>query len=132
MLKAEVKFLASEVLILNTLQEASAVVLYEEHVRFMILCEHELSGLSMDVFNSHLNLEQINKVSILSYSHAHHHSHHKLAGCEDKDQMLCPPLSLTEAMQLLTMHLLQLFPAKPLSALDFQSFSHARQLHAFV
>lgn len=46
------------------MQDASAIVLYEEHVRFMILTEHELSGLPMDVFNSHLNLEQINKVGV--------------------------------------------------------------------
>ena len=39
--------------------------MFEEHVRFMILCEHELSSLSMDVYNSHLNLEQINKVGRL-------------------------------------------------------------------
>ena len=39
--------------------------MYEEHVRFMILAEHELSGHSGDNFNSHLNLEQINKVSRL-------------------------------------------------------------------
>ena len=44
------------------IQDASAIVMFEEHVRFMILCEHELSGLPMDVYNSHLNLEQINKV----------------------------------------------------------------------
>ena len=48
------------------LQHAPAIVLFEEHVRFMILCEHELSSLSMDVFNSHLNLEQINKVGLTS------------------------------------------------------------------
>ena len=44
------------------MQDARAVTMYEEHVRFMILAEHELSGHSGDSFNSHLNLEQINKV----------------------------------------------------------------------
>lgn len=43
-------------------QDARAIIMYEEHVRFMILAEHELSGYSGDNFNSHLNLEQINKV----------------------------------------------------------------------
>lgn len=47
---------------LQWLQGATAVALYEEHVRFMILAEHELSGHRGDSFNSHLNLEQINKV----------------------------------------------------------------------
>ena len=41
--------------------------MYEEHVRFMLLAEHELSGAPQgprtNVFNSHLNLEQINKVT---------------------------------------------------------------------
>lgn len=38
------------------------MAMYEEHVRFMILAEHELAGHTGDNFNSHLNLEQINKV----------------------------------------------------------------------
>ena len=44
------------------MQDAEAIEQYEEHVRFMILAEHELSGEPPDVFDSHLNLEQINKV----------------------------------------------------------------------
>ena len=48
-------------------QDASAIVLYEEHVRFMILAEHELSGYAGDNFNSHLNLEQINKARFQAY-----------------------------------------------------------------
>ena len=44
--------------------------MYEEHTRFMIMAEHELSeettaAADQEAFNSHLNLEQINKVSIL-------------------------------------------------------------------
>lgn len=39
--------------------------MYEEHVRFMILAEHELSGHDGDSFNSHLNMEQINKVNVM-------------------------------------------------------------------
>jgi len=40
--------------------------MYEEHIRFMILAEHELCELTtaaadQEAFNSHLNLEQINK-----------------------------------------------------------------------
>ena len=42
--------------------------MYEEHTRFMIMAEHELSeettvAADQEAFNSHLNLEQINKVS---------------------------------------------------------------------
>ncbi len=41
--------------------------MYEEHIRFMILAEHELceettAAADQEAFNSHLNLEQINKV----------------------------------------------------------------------
>ena len=44
--------------------------MYEEHTRFMIMAEHELSeettaAADQEAFNSHLNLEQINKVSVL-------------------------------------------------------------------
>ena len=47
--------------------------MYEEHTRFMIMAEHELSeettaAADQEAFNSHLNLEQINKVSILLIS----------------------------------------------------------------
>ena len=49
------------------MQGPEAIGLYEEHVRFMLLAEHELSGAPRDSrtneFNSHLNLEQINKAS---------------------------------------------------------------------
>jgi len=52
-------------------QGSEAIGLYEEHVRFMLLTEHELSGAprapNTNEFNSHLNLEQINKVSGLGY-----------------------------------------------------------------
>lgn len=49
------------------LQGPEAVRMYEEHVRFMILAEHELceetsAAADQEAFNSHLNLEQINKV----------------------------------------------------------------------
>ncbi len=45
--------------------------MYEEHIRFMIMAEHELSeettaAADQEAFNSHLNLEQINKVSRMS------------------------------------------------------------------
>ena len=46
-------------------------MIYEEHIRFMIMAEHELSeettaAADQEAFNSHLNLEQINKVSRVS------------------------------------------------------------------
>jgi len=48
-------------------QDLPAIAMCEEHVRFMILAEHELCehavvGADQEAFNSHLNLEQINKV----------------------------------------------------------------------
>ena len=46
----------------SAVQDEEAIELYEEHVRFMVLAEHELAGEPPDVFDSHLNLEQINKV----------------------------------------------------------------------
>jgi len=50
------------------LQGPEAIVMYEEHIRFMIMAEHELSeettaAADQEAFNSHLNLEQINKVN---------------------------------------------------------------------
>ncbi|KDD73956.1 SAC3/GANP/Nin1/mts3/eIF-3 p25 family protein, partial [Helicosporidium sp. ATCC 50920] len=49
-----------------------AVTVYEEIVRFHIMCEHELAGedqsvTEMEGFNSHLNIEQMNK-SLISLS----------------------------------------------------------------
>lgn len=49
------------------LQGPDAIKMYEEHIRFMILAEHELceettAAADQEAFNSHLNLEQINKV----------------------------------------------------------------------
>ncbi|KAK9845825.1 hypothetical protein WJX81_003544 [Elliptochloris bilobata] len=49
--------------------DAAAIAMVEEHVRFMILAEHELCeqtvvGADQEAFNSHLNLEQINKALI--------------------------------------------------------------------
>lgn len=42
--------------------------MFEEHIRFMAMAEHELSeettaAADQEAFNSHLNIEQINKVS---------------------------------------------------------------------
>ena len=42
--------------------------MFEEHIRFMAMAEHELSeettaAADQEAFNSHLNVEQINKVS---------------------------------------------------------------------
>ncbi len=49
------------------MQGPDAIKMYEEHIRFMILAEHELceettAAADQEAFNSHLNLEQINKV----------------------------------------------------------------------
>ena len=52
----------------NCVQDEDAIALYEEHVRFMVLAEHELAGEPPDVFDSHLNLEQINKVHTVDAS----------------------------------------------------------------
>ena len=49
------------------MQDQEAIEQYEEHVRFMILAEHELSEEPPDVFDSHLNLEQINKVPLSTW-----------------------------------------------------------------
>ena len=53
-------------LFVQGIEDAWAASLYEEHVRFMILAEHELCELQpqageAETFDSHLNLEQINK-----------------------------------------------------------------------
>lgn len=50
-------------------QGPDAIKMYEEHIRFMILAEHELceettAAADQEAFNSHLNLEQINKVNM--------------------------------------------------------------------
>ena len=49
-------------------QGPEVIAMYEEHTRFMIMAEHKLSiettaAADQEAFNSHLNLEQINKVS---------------------------------------------------------------------
>ena len=53
-------------LFVQGIEDAWAAALYEEHVRFMVLAEHELCELrpqagEAETFDSHLNLEQINK-----------------------------------------------------------------------
>lgn len=49
------------------LQGADAIAMYQEQIRFLVLAEHELCeeaapAADQEAFNSHLNLEQINKV----------------------------------------------------------------------
>lgn len=50
------------------LQDKVAVAMIEEHIRFMILAQYELSEVGegiadKEAFNAHLNIEQVNKVS---------------------------------------------------------------------
>ena len=51
------------------LQGAEALAMVEEQIRFTILAEHELceatiAPANQEAFNSHLNIEQINKVGL--------------------------------------------------------------------
>ena len=52
----------------SAVQGPEAIAMFEEHIRFMAMAEHELSeettaAADQEAFNSHLNVEQINKVS---------------------------------------------------------------------
>jgi hypothetical protein len=56
-------------LYIQGIDDGFAIDIFEEIVRFHVLCEHELSGedqsvTNMEGFNSHLNLEQMNKALI--------------------------------------------------------------------